>query len=192
MYNRDKLHRQAKLTGSPQTWNKYKTARNKVTSLIRKSKKAHYANQLNNSKSKTKDIWCTLKELLPNKMSVNSPAIKDPQLFDNYFSSVANELTKDFGPVTLPLFNTDHVTTKFDFLTINVNSILKELLDLPIKTGLDIIDMDHKLLRLSSPIISPIITGKLQKSLPFSKVKGLILTLPITGLFQLYLSWPKS
>ena len=118
MYNRDKLHRQAKLTGSPQTWNKYKTARNKVTSLIRKSKKAHYANQLNNSKSKTKDIWRTLKELLPNKMSVNSPAIKDPQVFNNYFSSVANELTKDYGPVTLPLFNTDHVTTKFDFLTI--------------------------------------------------------------------------
>ena len=39
-----------------------------------------------------------------------------------------------------------------------MNSVLKELLDLPMKTGLDIIDMDHKLLRLSSPIISPIIT----------------------------------
>ena len=118
------MHKQANLTGCPQTWNKYKTATNKVTSLIRKSKKGYYANQLNNSKSKTKDIWRTLKELLPNKISVNSPPIKDPQLFNNYFSSVGNELTKDFGHVMLPLFNTDHATTKFDILTIKLNSIL--------------------------------------------------------------------
>ena len=46
----------------------------------------------------------------------------------------------------------------FEFLTVNQNDILQELLHLSNKTSLDIIEMDNKLLPLASPLIAPVLT----------------------------------
>ena len=57
----------------------------------------------------------------------------------------------------LPELEANPDNCSFEFLTVNQNDFLQELLHLSNKTSLDIIEMDNKLLRLASPLIAPVL-----------------------------------
>ena len=58
-----------------------------------------------------------------------------------------------------PFSDTDqNADSIFEFNEINVNFVLHELLHLPFKSSHDILTIDCKLLRLSSPIIAPLLS----------------------------------
>ena len=79
------------------------------------------------------------------------------QIFNDFFAPVGEKLTSKFGDVTLPNFDVTLPSNQFEFLSINPNYVLEELLSLPNKSSLDILNMDSKLLRLASPIIVQVI-----------------------------------
>ena len=68
--------RKAKRTNLESHWKSFRKFRNKVTTLIRDSKKSYYdklADKLKSSTTTTKDWWSTLKTFINPKFSVSSP-----------------------------------------------------------------------------------------------------------------------
>lgn len=72
---RDRLYKQAKLSGSEVLWEEYKRERNQVTSLIRQETRIYYDNQINENKHDGKAMWKTLKLLIGHKKNPNSKPI---------------------------------------------------------------------------------------------------------------------
>ena len=68
------------------------------------------------------------------------------------------KLTTNFGQLRLPKLTVPNSTKQFVFHEININYTLKELLKLPLKSTLDVINIDNKLLRLSALAIAPSLT----------------------------------
>ena len=102
------------------------------------------------------EIFVENPESLPNKRVKCVNSSLDANDFNNFFSSVGERLTQYFDELKLPVlnFNTEHT---FEFIEININDILQELLRLPNRNKSDILNFDSSLLRLASPIITPML-----------------------------------
>ena len=99
-------------------------------------------------------MWKILNHLLPSKRrgSEHHNSALSADIFNVYFSSIGENLIKHLGDVVFP----DHTIERanhFEFLETNSNQVLHNLLKLSKSTGLDMIDMDNKLLQMVSPII---------------------------------------
>ena len=140
-------------------WAKYKELRNKVTSSIRDAKRKYYSNQIKDNDNNTTGMWKTLKHLLPSSTQKSSPEeTLDPDVLNKFFSEIGENLTSDFGELQIPEIITPNITDKLQFYEININYTLKELLALPKRNTLDVLDMDSLLLRMSALVIAPALT----------------------------------
>ena len=102
-------------------------------------------------------MWKTLKSVLPSKKDYSSSSETDPEVFNNYFSTIGERLTSNFGQLELPNFEVNSELPGLSFVVTNSNDILKELLKLPLKPEMDFLNFDNKLLRISSPLIAPLL-----------------------------------
>ena len=50
---------------------KMRILRNRVTAVVRKAKRHHYENLINKAKSNPKEMWKSLRHLLPSKKSTS-------------------------------------------------------------------------------------------------------------------------
>ena len=110
------------------------------------------------SKNSSTSIWSALGHFLPSKIKEHATCPISSDTFNRYYSTIGSKLVKniniqDIQPAT---YNSDF--SSFNFSEVNVNFVLHELLKLPHKASLDIMDMDPKLLRVSSLIIVPLLT----------------------------------
>ena len=159
IYNRDYIHKKAIKYKSPALWAKYKELRNKVTSSIRDAKQKYYSNQIKDNDNNTTGMWKTLKHLLPSSTQKSSPEeTLDPDVLNKFFSEIGENLTSHFGELQTPEIITPNITDKLQFYEININYTLKELLALPKRKTLDVLDMDSLLLRMSALVIAPALT----------------------------------
>ena len=138
-------------------FNKYRTLRNKVTHIIRKAKRSYYTNQIEQACNNPKRIWDTLKQFLPSKRNYINDTEISSDCFNNYFSTIGETLTKSFINTSLPSIQLSTNRT-FNFQEINPNIILKKLLKLTPNSKLDFLNFDNKLLFLSAPLISYLLT----------------------------------
>ena len=81
----------------------------------------------------------------------------DPEQFNHLFATVGDRLTSHLGRTDLPDVNIS-VTTEFEFIEINSNFVVEELLKLSLNPKLDFLNFDTKLLRLSAPLIAPLLS----------------------------------
>ena len=96
-----------------------------------------------------------LKQTLPSKKSCTKSCSISPQEFNDF----GDKLTSNFGELKeLPPCTINTPEEPFEFLTIDTNFVLQELLHLSEKPKLDIIKFDTRLLRISAPIIAPFLT----------------------------------
>ena len=146
IHERDHIQRLAIKNQCETTWKNYRHIRNKVTTLIRKAKKEYYNNEITNNKNN------------PKLMSNVDPETISPDQFNDFFSNIGERLSSDLNDVPLPDLSFLNIENEFNFLEIDVNFVLRELLSLPLKTSLDVINMDNKLLHLSAPAIAPSLT----------------------------------
>ena len=104
---KEKLYK--KYVNHPTNSNKiaYSTYRNKLTTLIRTSKRRYYAEKLEESKFNTKQTWKVLNNILgrhnrqkqmPSFFKVNDAHVSDPQIiadnFNSYFVNIGPELAR--------------------------------------------------------------------------------------------------
>ena len=118
--------------------NKYKQYRNKLTTIIRLSRKLYYSHKLENSKNNTNSLWKIINDLIGNKKTAPSTntlmsegkEITAPNLiadeFNNYFTNIgpklANNINSNIGHFS------DYLSEPFNkslfFTPTNPNEIL--------------------------------------------------------------------
>ena len=118
---------------------------------IKKEKNSFYAKIFSTSNSSHK-FWNTVKTIIPNKnkhfVNQNLTATK----FNEYFSSVGTNITKNFN-YTNSAFNNSKVNFKFIFNDISSTFIFKCLSSLGCSSSMDILEMDTKLLKIAAHLI---------------------------------------
>ena len=158
MYQRNHLHKIAAKTNNPDKWKEYRLTRNKITNVVRNAKASYYQSKIEAANRDTKLMWNILKQALPSDKYTCQPTTISPQTFNDFFSSVGERLTRDFGDLNIPECNIDTPSVSFSFICIDVNFVLRELLQLSKESKLDVLKFDTKLLRFAAPIIAPLLT----------------------------------
>ncbi len=182
MSTRDFLHRKAIRSGRTSDWDAYKTYRNKVTAMVRKSKEAHFKNNIEQGVGNPNKLWKTLNDILPSKVSKNPSSIvvdgkvlsKSDDMsngFNDYFANVANNLINqtDNGAANTdsrnPPINTGVSKQKLDLPYVSIDFISKEILNMDVKKATGFDDISCKLLKLARPAIVESLTYIINLSL---------------------------
>ena len=185
IYSRNHAHKLFAKNKDIISYNKYKELRNKVTSKIRKEKFIYYSDQIENNKNNISGMWNTLKHLLPSKNKYSSVDENlDPNEFNCFFSNIGQKLTSSFNEPQMNDFTVPSCDNEFEFYELNVNFTLKELLKLPLKPSLDVLNFDHKLLHLSAPAIAPSLSHIFNLSLHHGTIPDDWKTARITPIYK--------
>ena len=161
MYARDNLYKKAVKTKLEEDLNNYKTAKNKVTSMIRHKKKEYYEQVLVNNND-INSIWKVLNEVLPNKKYCQTVGKLTAANFVNHFSKVGEKISSQFDSFNTFSKNKQSLETtikgpqsiyNFRMSTLNENMVEKALKSLKPKSSLDILYMDSKLLKTGAHIL---------------------------------------
>ena len=155
----------------------------KVKSMIRKAKFNYYSYQINKLSNDSKSMWRTLKQVLPSKKNYSSNSDINPEIFNDYFSTIGKHLTEDFGDLVLPQLDI-LVQTNFSFHEINSNFMLNELLKLSLVLKMDFLGFDSKLLHLSSLLIAPLLRHIFNLSLFSGNVPQDFKTARVTPIYK--------
>ena len=158
IYHRNFLHKKAAKFNNLLLWAEYICCRNNVTSLIRQSKRIYFTSLIDSSKNSSTSIWSALRHFLPSKVKENATFPISSDTFNHYYSTIGSKLVKNINIQDIQPATSNSDFPSFNFSEVNVNFVLHERLKLPHKASLDIMDMDPKLLRVSSLIIAPLLT----------------------------------
>ena len=159
IHERDYAHKSFRKTHNQSYWDNYKHLRNQVTSLIRNTKRSFYENEINNNLGNASHLWKVINGILPTKSKHLDSSIFTPSQFNNHFCKIGEYVANSFidcdksypwkGP------NSIH---QFKFSKIKQCDVEKLLNDLPMKSSLDILNIDSKLLKIGAKYISKILT----------------------------------
>ena len=131
-------------------------------------------------------MWQTLKSVIsPNSNKSRYSSISSIQ-FNDFFSKVGETLKQNLTDNDLPIhvYDNPEIDEVFNFYEININSVLKELLNLPNRRSLDVLDMENKLLRISAPVIAPFLTHIFNLSLYHGKIPSDFKLARVTPIFK--------
>ena len=107
MSKRDYLHRKAIRSNDTSDWNAYKLYRNKVTTMIRKSKETYFKVAINDCFGDSGKLWKTLKDVLPKKTSVNPSCLNVNGKILESEDDISNGFNKHFVDVALNLIESN-------------------------------------------------------------------------------------
>ncbi|CAB4024997.1 RNA-directed DNA polymerase from transposon X-element, partial [Paramuricea clavata] len=102
IFERDKLKREAMVTGTHAAWDKYKSTRNNVNIALRQAKTDYFRTKISNQNNNPKEAWKTINNLLGrspgntvvNELKFNDTKITSPEEIANAF----NTYFTDIGP----------------------------------------------------------------------------------------------
>ena len=120
---------------------------------------------IDSSKNSSTSIWFALRHFLPSKVKENATCPISSDTFNHYYSTIGSKLEKNINIQDIQPATSNSDFLSFNISDVNVNFVLYELLKLPHKASLDIMDMDPKLPRVSSLIIAPLLTHIVNLSL---------------------------
>ena len=152
MQKRDYVHKHAVKTNSQSLFQEYKTLRNQVTTSLQKAKREYFTHKIQNSNGKPKQLWKLLNFAQNQTKTLSIPTSTSVNEFNQYFTSAGSKMIDRFSDqypdciytFTLPPISSDYVC--------------RELKHLSTESKMDNLQMDAKLLQLSSNIISDHLT----------------------------------
>lgn len=156
----------------------YKIWRNKVVNLIKKSKKAHYENLVEEGKNKPTTIWKIFSELgagkqksessnLINSVKIGNTEVDEPidvaNVFNNFFVNVAVNLKEPAEPSNhekLREFCSNKIPDDvvFDMPLLSHEKVMKFLQTLNVRKSTGTDEIGPRLLKIASPFISESLT----------------------------------
>ena len=94
MRRRNQFRKMANETASVEAWRNYRTLRNKVTSNLRRGKRAYFESLVSKSSTTTRDVWKQLNRLLGRNRGTGSAVNLDQRgniasRFSSHFSGSA-------------------------------------------------------------------------------------------------------
>ena len=119
-----------------------------------------------------RDLWKTLKTVLPNKNnSYNVPSEMNANSFNEFFTTIGENVTKSI-PSVMPVNQSNPEqqgfkapSKNFNFLQISTSTVYKKILELKTSTYLDILELDTFLLKECAHLIAPSLTHVFNLSL---------------------------
>ena len=147
--------------GSPE----YKSQRNKVTSMLRKSK-MEYIRQLISNSQNPKLIWKAIDTLTKNNRSIKQPVAKDikPDDLNHHFANIADKIistdkTNENNLDELKQYCiSKNIQTPFTIPHISMLEVVKSLNHLKQTGCRDLDGLDRRILKLGAPFISKTLT----------------------------------
>ncbi len=98
MYQRDYTHDKAVNAKSDLLWGIYMELRNKVTSMIRDTKKDYFDNLSNEYKNDTRKYCKELRHIIGDKRNDNQvPSFFNSKIFNKYFAHIGNKVAKSIA-----------------------------------------------------------------------------------------------
>jgi hypothetical protein len=127
--------------------------KNEVNRQIIISKQKYYKHDLQQNKSQ-KSMWKTLQSLLPTKKSSNDiPTELSPDDFNEYFSTVGDNLAQNFDSTVKTPWRNPQCLYDFKFDPLQKEDVVNCLSCLNHSSKLDLFDFVTKLLRIAANII---------------------------------------
>ena len=157
MYERDNLHSKARKTDDTNLWTQYRQMRNKVTSMIREAKKNFFTEQINLIGNNRTKFWKIIRRIMPSKHNDHIPDIT-PEEFNNHFVNVGIDINSRFPKDMMPTMKSPKSIYSLKLKMVPESQVLSYILQIPhLKSSLDLLNMDQKLIVLSAKYIAPII-----------------------------------
>ena len=168
IFERDKLKREAMVTGSRAAWDKYKSTRNKVNIALRQAKTDYFRTKISNQNNNPKEAWKTINNLLGrspgntvvNELKFNDTKITSPEeianAFNTYFTDIGPNLVSsiDDTDITFDRFVQPATSKMTRFKLVSHTKVVKLLNGLSNSkaTGLD--KISGKILKTAAPTIA--------------------------------------
>ena len=168
IFERDKLKREAMVTGSRAAWDKYKSTRNKVNIALRQAKTDYFRTKISNQNNNPKEAWKTINNLLGrspgntvvNELKFNDTKITSPEeianAFNTYFTDIGPNLASsiDDTDITFDRFVKPATSKMTRFKLVSHTKVVKLLNGLSNSkaTGLD--KISGKILKTAAPTIA--------------------------------------
>ena len=151
MYERDYLHKTATQSKDADLWEKYRIARNKVTTAIRYAKQMYFRNVVVEEKKEPKRLWSKLRKVYPSKRStVTIPKDLTADDLNNYFSSIGHRVSSSIDSTNDIPWKGPESVYNFKFIEITNEFVFNFLKELPKNSIVDIFGMDTKLLQIGA------------------------------------------
>lgn len=112
MKERDNMYEAAKITNDILKWDRYKIKRNEVCSMLRRAKKVHYFNKIDENRGDSKKMWKVLKgmisdkdkQVIPEILTINGEEVNTDNLdiankLNSYFIKSIEEIIKSIGTI---------------------------------------------------------------------------------------------
>lgn len=171
--DRDYYYAKAHKTNDAEDWKKAKSLRNKVNNMRYYLKKNYCNDAVMNNMHDSKNLWKTIKKIIPNKSSSVPNVISNNDVqsskdtaneFNKYFTSIGNQLGSKFdtyscnGNVKCPC---NHVcsdqycaVSKFKFNEITPEFVLNQILKMQNNKSAGLDQINVRLLKLAGPFVS--------------------------------------
>ena len=167
---RDYYHRRATIGNLEEDWRNYKKTRNKITAMVRESKREYYTTMIKANQGDAKSTWNVLKTLLPKRSNTVITSMNFNGSVLTNFKDISNAFNKFFTDISIQLAHTiktvqtspmdllaqfmPNVNSTFKFKDITENEVLKLISSISIgkATGCD--NIQAKILKLSAPAIA--------------------------------------
>ena len=126
-----------------------------------------------------------MNRFMPKFNPKSIPKSMTPEVFNKYFCNVAVNIDTLFPEKqSLPTWKGGSSIHKFGFVPFEHVNVLKELRDLTDLPGIDILNIDRKLLRMSAELVAPSLCSIFNQSLRSGLVDGIFKTARVTPVFK--------
>ena len=174
MKKRDEAKCKAIKTQNENAWKDYRVLKNKVTSLIKKGKRAYYEEHFAKDQN-SNNSWKTLSSLVPKKTSSSLPPSSQCQSmanqFNHHFANVATGLISTTSESETETSTSDsssngtRVKYPLNFSTVDEDFILREIQQLKNKKSVGLDGISVKILKMSKEVIIRPICYLINKSI---------------------------
>ena len=166
MYQRDYMHRKAVDAQCDNMWQEYRELRNKINNTIKFEKQQYYEDAIISNQRNPKSMWKKINELVrENKhnstMKCSIPASK----FNDFFSTIGHKVTAKLGNGGEFKWKNPPAVHSFEFHIIEEDKVRKDIEALDSDSSNDVLQLDCKLLKLSSSLIYTSLTHLFNLSL---------------------------
>ena len=157
MQKRDYVHKYAVKTNSQSLFQEYRTLRNQVTTSLQKAKREYFTHKIQNSNGKPKQLWELLNFAQNKTKTLSIPTNTSVNEFNQYFTSVGSKMIDRFSD-QYPEWNWPDCIYTFTLPPISSDYVCRKLKHLSTESKMDNLQIDAKLLQLSSNIRSDHLT----------------------------------
>ena len=180
------LHNKYQKCRSTQNWELYRSQRNLVNKIKRKSINKYFIERCAGG-PKSKDFWPTIKPFLTNKgcnsqkdtvLYNNNILVNDQnevcEIFNNFFVNVAKDIGKsdvpadEKHPSVCAIKDNMNIHEELTFKPVTTNFVQKQINSISVKKATGVNNISSKLLRIAQPVVTQPLTTLINMSLEHS------------------------